>query len=158
MDSFSAHNHSTCVSTALKAAETICDRNKAKLTPARRRVFEILLETHSAMGAYDILNRLAEEGGKPQPPVVYRALEFLSAQGLVHKIEHLNAFVACAHADTDHHPAFMICKSCNSVAEAQITLAPTALRDQAAASGFAIEQTVIEARGLCPKCQAAPCA
>lgn len=139
----------------MRAAEAICARNKAKLTPVRKRVFEILLETHTAMGAYDILNRLADEGGKPQPPVVYRALEFLTAQGLVHKIEHLNAFVACADAETDHHPAFMICKSCNSVAEAQIAIAPAALRDQALASGFAIEQTVVEARGLCPKCQTA---
>ncbi|WP_189640789.1 Fur family transcriptional regulator [Paramylibacter ulvae] len=149
---FRQHNHDTCVETALSAAQNICDSQHLKLTPARKRVLEILLESHSALGAYEILDRLSSEGGKAQPPVVYRALEFLVGNGLAHKIEQLNAFVACEHSHKDHNPAFMICKKCKRVAEAEVPNVPSTLRQQAKDTGFVIEQTVIEARGICPAC------
>jgi Fur family transcriptional regulator, zinc uptake regulator len=128
------------------------------LTPARRRVLEILLESHAALGAYDVLARLDAEGLGSKPPVAYRALGFLVDQGFVHRIERLNAFVACAHPGAAHDPAFMICRSCGMIAEART--ADQSLSQTAAATGFRVEQTVIEAEGLCPTCQnaAAPCA
>ena len=131
-------------------AESTCADRKVQLTPVRRRVLEILLESHAAMGAYDVLARLDAEGLGSKPPVAYRALGFLVEQGFVHRIERLNAFVACAHPGASHDPAFMICRGCGKVAEAQ---ANAALADPAAQSGFVVEQTVIEAEGLCPACQ-----
>ena len=152
---FTAHNHATCVSSALATAEATCARKGVQLTPVRRRTLEILLESHAAMGAYDVLSRLDADGFGAKPPVAYRALGFLVDHGLAHRIERLNAFVACAHPGSDHAPAFMICRSCRKVAESQDR--PDRLQPSAAASGFIIEQTVIEAEGLCPACQDDPC-
>lgn len=147
---FANHDHTSCIHAALKAAEEACALRKAQLTPVRRRVLEILLESHAAMGAYDVLARLDAEGLGDKPPVAYRALTFLIEQGFVHRIERLNAFIACAHPGAAHDPAFMICRSCGKVAEAQ---AKEALGSTALDSGFQIEQMVIEAEGLCPGCQ-----
>ncbi len=151
---FSAHNHDSCVATAIAAAESTCAAAGVRLTPVRRRTLEILLETHAALGAYDVLARLDADGFGAKPPVAYRALGFLVDLGLAHRIERLNAFVACAHPGADHAPAFMICRKCRKVAEAQDR--PDRLQNNATASGFKIEQTVIEAEGLCPQCQTAP--
>lgn len=147
---FTNHDHGACVSAALAAADTACAARKVQLTPVRRRVLEILLESHAAMGAYDVLARLDAEGLGSKPPVAYRALAFLLDQGFVHRIERLNAFIACAHPGAAHDPAFMICRSCGKVDEAH---ADEAVNQAAVESGFQIEQTVIEAEGLCPACQ-----
>lgn len=147
---FTAHNHATCIRDALTAAEARCAADGVRLTPIRRRVLEILLEAHTALGAYDVLARLNDEGLGSKPPVAYRALQFLVTQGLAHRIEALNAFVACTHPETAHDPAFMICRSCGTVAEADVQSAM--LGTTARQSGFVIEQTVIEAQGLCPDC------
>lgn len=151
---FGAHDHGACVAAALAAAEAVCAARGAQLTPVRRRVLEILLEQHGAMGAYDVLGRLDAEGLGKQPPVAYRALAFLVDQGLAHRIEKLNAFVACSHPGGAHAPAFMICRSCGTVAEAEAGTGG-ALGDRAAEAGFRIERTVMEAEGLCPACQEA---
>lgn len=147
---FASHDHRSCVRSALGAADAACAERRVQMTPVRRRVLEILLENHAAMGAYDVLARLDAEGLGSKPPVAYRALTFLVEQGFVHRIERLNAFIACAHPGTAHDPAFMICRGCGSIAEAQ---AEAALAESAAQSGFQVEQTVIEAEGLCPSCQ-----
>lgn len=131
-------------------AEAACAERSLRLTPVRRRTLEILLEAHEAMGAYDVLARLDAEGLGSKPPVAYRALSFLVEARLAHRIEHLNAFVACSHPGEDHDPAFMICTSCGTVAEGE---ADNVLAPSAAAAGFAIDRTVVEATGICPSCQ-----
>ena len=148
---FATHDHSTCVQSAMTSARAICAERGVQFTPVRQRSLEILLETHAAIGAYDMLERLSAEGLGSKPPVAYRALSFLVDQGFVHRIERLNAFIACAHPGAAHDPAFMICRACGTVAEAQS--AGSSLGASAALSGFQIEQTVIEAEGLCPSCQ-----
>lgn len=153
--SFRAHQHANCVTSALQAAETLCERRKLRLTPVRRRVLEVLLEHHRAMGAYDVLDRLRAEGFGSQPPVAYRALDFWVEAGLVHKIQKLNAFVACAHASSSHQPVFMICRGCDTVAEGTADLTDSAVERAASAAGFRVETTVREVEGLCPKCQKA---
>jgi Fur family zinc uptake transcriptional regulator len=150
---FASHDHATCVATALQSAETACAAQKLQLTPARRRVLEILLEQHRAMGAYDILAILASEGMGSQPPVVYRALDFLVTNGFVHKIEKMNAYLACTHPGEDHSPIFMICRACETVAESSMPMAD--LRRAADSVGFLIETTVLEIEGLCPACREA---
>lgn len=152
---FHHHDHSRCSAEGLARAEAQCAANGARLTPVRRRVLEILLEDHRALGAYDVLQRLAAEGFGNQPPVAYRALEFLVDQGLAHRIQRLNAFTACVHPGEDHAPAFLICRACSHVAEAPAAPALAALSDAAGAVGFSVERAAIEAIGLCPACQAA---
>lgn len=149
---FEEHDHKACVAQALAAAEARCAAEGLRLTPVRRKVLELLLQEHRALGAYAILDHLRDAGFGSQPPVAYRALDFLSEHGFVHKIERLNAFVACAHPDTRHSPAFMICRLCDAVAEAQSAPAKGALGDAARAAGFQIERTVVEAEGVCPAC------
>lgn len=149
---FDRHDHTRCIDTALAAAERICADEKLRLTPVRRRVLEILLSEHRAMGAYDILERLRAEGLGHQPPVAYRALDFLVSHGFAHKVERLNAFIACSHPGARHAPAFLICRSCGSVAEAEAEPAKSQLAKAAKAAGFAIETTVYEAEGVCPTC------
>jgi Fur family transcriptional regulator, zinc uptake regulator len=148
---FTGHDHAACIASALTAAERTCAAAGAQLTPVRRRTLEILLESHRAMGAYDVLARLSAEGFGAQPPVAYRALAFLADHGLIHRIERLNAFVACDRPGAAHDPAFLICRSCQTVAESQSPPGGAV----AQTGGFVIEQTVVEAQGLCPACQAA---
>lgn len=149
---FEKHDHASCVSDTLRTVEDHCARDGIRLTPVRRKVLEILLQDHRALGAYDILDRLRTEGFGSQPPVAYRALEFLVGHGFAHKIEKLNAFVACTHPGAGHSPAFMICRNCNTVAEAEAAPSRGALGDAARAAGFVIERAVVEAEGLCPSC------
>ena len=152
---FARHDHAHCAHDALTRAEAITQAAGARLTPVRRRVLEILLEEHKALGAYDVLARLATEGFGNQPPVAYRALEFLVEHGLAHRIQRLNAFTACVHPGEDHAPAFLICRLCHMVAEAEASAARASLDAEAARAGFRVERSTIEALGLCPACQGA---
>lgn len=154
---FSTHDHSVCAADLLAHAEQHCAERGLRLTPVRRRTLEILAEAHKALGAYEVLGRLAEEGFGGQPPVAYRALDFLVEHGLVHRIRRLNAFAACMHPGEDHAPAFFICRSCEAVAEAPIAVVRAALDETAAALAFRIERLNLEAVGLCPKCAASQC-
>lgn len=153
MIGFEHHDHHACIATSVAEAERRCAAEGLRLTDVRRRVLEILLEGHRAMGAYDILDVLNSEGLGSQPPVAYRALEFLVTNGFAHKIERLNAFVACGHPNGVCAPAFLICRGCEKVAEAQAIPNEGALGASAAAAGFVIERAVVEAVGLCPDCQ-----
>ncbi|MEP3441623.1 MAG: transcriptional repressor [Sulfitobacter sp.] len=149
---FQCTNHNECKSTLLAEAKAHCAEQGLRMTPVRLRTFEILLAEHRALGAYDVLARLSEEGLGSQPPVAYRALDFLVKAGFAHKIEALNAYTACVHPGAAHSPAFLICRNCQTVAEAGTQIAQGRLADAARAAGFIIEHTVVEATGLCPDC------
>ena len=149
---FSRHDHARCIAGNLAQVEAQCRADGLQLTPVRRRVLEMLLHEHRALGAYDILDRLREEGLGSQPPVAYRALDFLVKHGFAHKIERLNAFVACAHPGHDHDPAFLICRKCDAVAEARGATSEGQLGSSAREAGFQIERAVVEAEGVCPNC------
>jgi Fur family zinc uptake transcriptional regulator len=151
---FQRHDHGRCRADALAAAQAICAAKGLRLTPARARTLEVLLESHKALGAYEVLDRLAADGLGAQPPVAYRALDFLVTNGFAHRIEKLNAFVACVHPGGAHAPAFMICRSCRKVAETASDEAQDGLDAAANALGFAIEAQVLELEGLCPACRA----
>lgn len=150
---FEKHDHAHCIADGVAAVAAACQANGLQLTPVRRRVLEILLSEHRAMGAYEILDTLRAEGLGSQPPVVYRALDFLVKHGFAHKVERLNAFTACSHPGQSHSPAFLICRSCSAVAEAAAEPAKGDLGAVAAEAGFEIEQAVVEAEGLCPACR-----
>lgn len=149
---FARHDHGACISETVHAVAARCAEEGLQLTPVRRRVLEILLERHRALGAYEILDVLRAEGLGSQPPVAYRALEFLTKHGFAHRIERLNAFAACSHPEADHDAAFLICTDCGAVAEAVPEAARAALAKTAQAAGFTIKRSVIEAEGLCPGC------
>ena len=148
---FAQHDHLDCAHGVMQQAEARLAEAGQRLTPVRRRTLEILLESHRAMGAYDVLERLGAEGFGRQPPVAYRALEFLEEHGLAHRIRRLNAFTACMHPSHAHAPCFLICRACHSVAEAEGAGVAASVAE--AAGGFAVERLTIEALGLCPACQ-----
>ncbi|RUS60774.1 transcriptional repressor [Pseudorhodobacter sp. E13] len=154
-DAFHSHDHRHCSDQGLQRAEEILQSRKLRLTPVRRQALQILLAEHRALGAYEVLERLAAAGFGNQPPVAYRALEFLVEQGLAHKVRRLNAFAACMHPETDHAPVFLICRGCNALAETPAEQVRAALNAAAHAAGFTVERTSIEALGLCPACEAA---
>ncbi|MCV6823423.1 MULTISPECIES: transcriptional repressor [Halocynthiibacter] len=146
---FETHDHKTCIRKGVAEVDALCKDRKLQFTPVRKRVLEILLTEHRAVGAYEILDTLRKEDMGSQPPVAYRALDFLVSNGFAHKIERLNAFAACMHPGENHSPAFLICRTCDSVAETQCE---PILIDAAAETGFIVERTVVEALGTCPKC------
>lgn len=150
---FEPHDHAGCIADAMTAAEQCCATRSLRLTAVRRKVLEILLQEHVALGAYDILEHLRKAGFKSQPPVAYRALDFLVTNGFAHKVERLNAFIACSYPGESHSPAFMICRNCDVVAETRSTPLNCTLGATARSAGFRVERTVVEAEGLCPECQ-----
>lgn len=154
LDPFHAHDHTHCSATVLSRAEAQAREDGVRLTPVRRRVLEILLESHRAMGAYEVLDRLASEGFGKQPPVAYRALDFLVEQGFAHRVRRLNAYAACLSDKRDHAPAFLICRGCELVAEAESAELHAAVAGLGAGSGFTVERATIELLGLCARCAA----
>ncbi len=154
---FCQHDHANCKEDVLQSADQRAKNSGLRLTPVRRRALEILLENHAenqcAMGAYDVLERLAQDGFGNQPPVAYRALDFLVQNGLAHRVRRLNAYAACVHPETDHTPVFMICRKCDVVAEAVAEHVADAISDAAAAADFLAERVNVEVLGLCAPCQ-----
>jgi Fur family zinc uptake transcriptional regulator len=152
---FHDHDHSNCAEDALAFADDLAARKGLRLTPVRRRTLEILLTEHRAMGAYEVLDRLVADGFGNQPPVAYRALEFLVEHDLAHRIQRLNAFAACTHPGGKHSPIFLICRACDTVAEAAAEVVLDAIDSAAAAHGFEVERVNMEVLGLCPACKEA---
>lgn len=150
---FEKHDHTRCAASALAEADRLAAQRGLRLTPVRRRALEILLAEHRAVGAYEVLEKLAADGFGHQPPVAYRALDFLVENGLAHRIRRLNAFTACAHPGERHSPAFFICDSCDAVAEAPDEEIREAMGHAAQALGFEVRRSNIEAVGICPACR-----
>jgi Fur family transcriptional regulator, zinc uptake regulator len=150
------HNHARCAADALRKAEALCAARKTRLTEIRRNVLEIVWQSHVPVGAYDILSRINEGGGKTAPMAVYRALEFLMDNGLVHRLASLNAFIGCAHMGEDHEAAqFLICRSCGTTAELESAPLKRALTQAVAERGFSIDSQIVEISGTCPHCRRA---
>jgi Fur family zinc uptake transcriptional regulator len=123
-----------------------------KLTPPRRRVLELLLRAGQPVKAYDLIAAFGEDGAPAKPPTVYRALEFLTGHGFAHRIESLNAYVACRRGDEGHAAAFLICDCCGATREiASHGASPMAALGEAA--GYAVSSVTIEAHGLCADCR-----
>src|SRR5690554_5753535 len=150
------HDHAQCVSDALAAAEQVCERAGVRLTTLRRRVLELVWQSHRPMGAYDLLDTLTrEDDRRPAPPTVYRALDFLQEQGLVHRIASLNAFIGCANPEHVHQGHFLICRTCRVAIELDQTLLQPTIADIAQQMGFAVEAETVEISGVCAHCQVA---
>ena len=137
---------------ALADAESVCLEKGVKLTPIRRRVLELLLESDAPAKAYDLLTKLDGEGAA-KPPTVYRALDFLLETGLAHKIESLNAFMACGHRHHRHAAAFLICTNCETAQELHSSKTLETIERESQAVQFKMQNVVIEVRGLCADCQ-----
>jgi len=148
------HDHGRCASDAIAHAEAICTARGERLTPMRRRVLEALLASHAPLGAYELMDRLADDGARPAPITIYRALDFLREQGLVHRIESRNAFIACVHHHASGDPVvFLICEKCGSVGEAASAAVADTIKRASRAAGFTPKTPVIEISGICAHCK-----
>ena len=150
------HDHDRAPATRIAHAEKVCAERRERLTPIRRQVLEALLASHKPLGAYDLIDRLAEGGGRPAPITIYRALDFLREQGLVHRIESRNAFIACAHQHGSNDPVvFLICEKCGVVGEAASAAVAETIKTASRAAGFTPKTPVIEISGTCAHCKEA---
>lgn len=153
---FHPHDHAHCVHDALAEAERLCSARGVRLTDIRRRVLELVWASHQPLGAYDILDKLTAEGHKPAPPTVYRALDFLQEQGLVHRIASRNAFVGCNHPADRHAGYFLLCQCCGNAEELAADGAlGRAVAAAARAADFAVERQTLELSGTCRHCRQA---
>ena len=148
-----AHDHHHCVANALRDAKAICAKRRARLTPVRQRVLEIIWQSHRPLGAYAILEVLSGEGHSPAPPTVYRALEFLLTHGLVHRLSSLNAFIGCPRPGHPGAGQFLLCTACGTAAELNEIGIERVIERSAAAEGFTSQVHTVEISGLCPNCQ-----
>lgn len=146
----------------LDRAAAQCASRGAQLTPLRRQVLRLVMAAEQPVGAYALLDQLKAERGGAAPPTVYRALDFLLEQGLIHKLERLNAFLPCVeashahgHGDHDHPHQFLICKRCGATTELTDHAAAHALEEAAARAGFRVERMTVELEGLCARCSEA---
>ena len=148
------HDHGRCASDAIAHAEAICRERHERLTPMRRAVLQALLSSHVPLGAYELIDRLAKQGARPAPITIYRALDFLRAQGLVHRIESRNAFIACVHNHDSGEPVvFLICEKCGAVGEAAAVAVANTIKTASRAAGFTPKTPVIEISGICAHCK-----
>ena len=137
------------------AVEVACQERGLRLTPIRARVLGLIAEAGKPLKAYDLLDqvRSGEGAGASAPPTVYRALDFLLANGFIHKLESVNAFVACHHPNTAQHSVpFLICDRCHSAVELEDRQVVAALDERARALGFVPQAQTLEVHGLCAKC------
>src|SRR6202790_26514 len=148
------HDHGRCTADALDHAERVCKLRAQKFTPIRRQVLQALLSSHRPLGAYEVIDELAKSMPRPAPITAYRALDFLMENGLVHRIESRNAYLACSHDhDAAAMVAFLICEAWGSAGEIPGAPVAQSLNAAARATGFAPTMSVVEITGICAHCQ-----
>lgn len=146
------HDHRDCLTAAVDTAERLCDLRGVRLTPLRRQVLELVWRSHDPVGAYPILDALRQKGRRAAPPTVYRALEFLTEQGLVHRIASRNAYMGCADPEHAHASQFLICARCGAASELTDGRIQGAIGARARSVGFRVQHLMVEVIGLCPTC------
>lgn len=155
-----AHGHGCCAAHAIapqdtmRAAEEACHQRGLRMTPQRRAVLKALAEAKAPLGAYDLIEALREKGARaPAPIVIYRALDFLRENGFIHRLETLNAFIACPHLHgSGERVVFLICENCRHVEEAVAEPLSAALNAIAREHAFTARRQVVELAGLCRNC------
>ncbi|NRA22773.1 MAG: transcriptional repressor [Oceanospirillaceae bacterium] len=148
----SKHDHGSCIKSALANAEQICADHNQRFTKIRRLVLELIWQSHKPLGAYELLPAIKQAGFNSAPPTVYRALEFLQEQGLVHRISSLNAFIGCSHPGHQGSSCFLICDQCQLAVEVESPVLASAIGDLSAEMGFVIEREHLEIVGKCRHC------
>ena len=151
------------------AAKEQCRLSGARFTPLRQQIYQLVLEANKPVGAYDLITQLqqmrllaphshhtASSQQTPKnvaPPTVYRSLEFLLSEGLIHQLTSINAYVPCCHPRAQHTAAFLICEQCQRVQECSSVPVQEMMSFAEQDVGFMVERSVIELSGRCQACQ-----
>lgn len=146
--------NSRLVNQVVKRAEDLCRERGVRLTEQRKTVLRLLCVSDKPLSAYELLDRMRGVVKNPAPPTVYRALDFLLEQGLVHKLESLHAYVGCTHPDHPHASQFLICDDCGEVAEVEDASVAESLKAAGKAIGFRAKRPIVEVLGTCAQCDA----
>ncbi len=146
------HDHKKCVSEALDTATQLCVVRGVQLTPIRQQVLELIWESHKAVKAYELLDRIKPQMDAAKPATIYRALDFLIEQGLIHRVESLNAFVGCSCSARQHEQLLLICNNCQEVEERSAPDVMEALSQEIKQADFIVHSKAIEIHGICAKC------
>lgn len=146
------HQHSQCIKEALQKAEQICTDNQCRLTPIRKKVLELIWKSHKPIKAYDLLAQLSSEDFVEKPPTVYRALEFLIDNNLIHRIESQNAYIGCNSNHETLDSKFLICDQCNQVEELSEPKINKTLSEISKKQGFTPSLVNVEIHGTCSHC------
>lgn len=147
------HDHSSCIQTALNRAEQLCHQRGARFTPIRRKVLELIWARHESIKAYDLLEVLKDFDSSAKPATVYRALDFLMEQGLIHRVETLNAFIGCRQPEVRHDRLFLICLHCQNVEERTAPGIVQAVAEELNAAMFKAKVQTFEILGSCRDCK-----
>lgn len=147
------HDHNQCIRKAITTAESLCASRGVQLTPIRHKILELIWNSHKAIKAYDLLDLIRPSNDAAKPATVYRALDFLLEQGLIHRVESLNAFVGCRSSGTQHDQLLLICIECHNVEERAAPDVFQALANETRNAAFAPQRKTIEIHGLCKSCQ-----
>ncbi|MDD5035983.1 MAG: transcriptional repressor [Methylococcaceae bacterium] len=137
----------------MRTAEQLCVLRGVRLTPIRRKVLQLIWESHRAVKAYDLLDRIRPQEEAAKPATVYRALDFLIEQGLVHRVESLNAFIGCNASGRQHELLLLICIECNEVDERHAVGVMDAVEEELTQANFSARQKTIEIHGVCAHCE-----
>lgn len=146
--------NSKLLNRVLARAEALCRERGVRLTEQRKTVLRLLCASDKPISAYELLDQMRGVVKNPAPPTVYRALDFLLEQGLVHKLESLHAYVGCAHPDHPHASQFLICDDCGEVTEVEDASVAESLRAAGQARGFRTKRPIVEVLGTCARCNA----
>ncbi|MEQ1557674.1 MAG: transcriptional repressor [Methyloglobulus sp.] len=147
------HNHDDCRNKAVQTADKLCAERGVQLTPIRRKALELIWGNHKAVKAYDLLDQMKPLQQSAKPATVYRALDFLLEQGLIHRVESLNAFIGCSCSDQQHEQLLLICVQCQEVEERPGMMVMEAVSRELEQAGFTVHRKAIEIQGICKHCK-----
>lgn len=147
------HNHDHCRTKAVQTADRLCAERGVQLTPIRRKALELIWESHRAVKAYDLLDHMKPLQQTAKPATVYRALDFLLEQGLIHRVESLNAFIGCSCSERQHEQLLLICVQCHEVEERPAMMVMEAVSRELDQAGFTVHRKAIEIQGICQHCR-----
>src|SRR5690606_12671602 len=151
----SAKTTASAIASRLEAAHAHCRARGSRLTTQRKEVLELLLLRGGSAKAYDLQDDMRARHGRVAPSTVYRALEFLMAQHLVHRVDALNTFIACNAEHVAHHPLLLVCSNCEVVTELQDDAIYKTVQSTLRQAGAGFVESEIEVKGLCGKCRPA---
>ena len=149
------HDHSACIASALKQARSLCEKEGVRLTSLRKQILELIWQNHKPLGAYALMEMLEKSSDRKRvaPPTVYRTLDFLMEQGLIHKVHSLNAFIGCATPNQKHSDALFICGECGHTEEVRSGTIQQAINLSASQHKFAVREQILEVVGRCAECR-----
>ena len=144
--------HEICVEDALLKADLICKDKGVRFTEIRKTILEMIWESHKPVKAYDLLDKLQKTILSARATTVYRALDFLLENGLIHKLNSLNAYVGCTHPIKHRDCYFLICSNCGDIEECCDDNLADTIKNTTDKNSFKPRKTSLEIEGTCNNC------